>query len=108
MAKITLHFPNQEAYDAYWQGSTPGSKFLCIIEDSGIEGVDNVLITSSNNNQTSSEIVPMGTSTIEIISTQASELEDYKSGDVVSKTEYDAVVEELNEANEITTDIKEN
>ena len=126
MAKLTLHFPNQEAYDAYWQGNTPGSKFLCIIDsvsidESGEQTVSNVLITSSNNNQASNVPVEMGASTIEIvqeqaetiaeqleeISTQQAIIDEYENGDTVSKTEYDAVVAELDEAAEITTDIKE-
>ena len=66
MAKLTLHFKNQEEFDAYWQGETPGSKFLCIIDsvnidESGQQTVSNVLITSSNNNQSSGKDVEMGT-----------------------------------------------
>lgn len=75
MAKITLHFPNQQAYDAYWQGAAPGSKFLCIIEDSGIEGLENVLITSSNNGQSNNTPVEMGASTIEIIQDQNGDID---------------------------------
>ena len=112
MAKITLYFPSQESYDAYWQGAQPGSKYLCIIENSGIEGVDNVLVTSSNNNQASSEIVPMGASTIEIISAQQEEIEtqyaiidDYENDETVSRTEYNLLVDEIDEATDIAYDI---
>ena len=70
MAKLTLHFKNQEEFDAYWQGETPGSKFLCIIDsvnvdESGQQTISNVLITSSNNNQTTGKDVEMGTAAVE-------------------------------------------
>lgn len=70
MAKLTLHFKNQEEFDAYWQGETPGSKFLCIIDsvnvdESGQQTISNVLITSSNNNQASGKDVEMGTAAVE-------------------------------------------
>ena len=45
---------------------------------------------------------------LEEIEYQQDVIADYENGETVSKTEYDAVVDELNEANEITTDIKEN
>lgn len=81
MAKITLHFKNQEDYDSYWQGVTPGSKFLCIIDsvnidESGQQTVANVLITSSNNNQTSGAPVEMGKAVVETAQTQAVEIVD--------------------------------
>lgn len=115
MAKITKYFANQAEYDAYWQGEQPGSKYLCIIQDSGVEGLENVLVTTSNNAPNSgAEQQEMGGSTIDIISAQQEEIEtqyaiidDYENGDTVSKTQYDAVVDELNDANEITSDIKD-
>lgn len=81
MAKITLHFKNQEDYDSYWQGVTPGSKFLCIIDsvnidESGQQTVANVLITSSNNNQTSGTPVEMGKAVVETAQAQAVEIVD--------------------------------
>ena len=82
MAKITLHFKNQEDYDAYWQGVTPGSKFLCIIDsvnidESGQQTVENVLITSSNNNNQSSGVpVEMGKAVVETAQVQAAEIVD--------------------------------
>lgn len=113
MAKITLYFPNQEAYDNYWQGNAPGSKFLCVIQNSGIEGVENVLVTASNNAPDSDgQTAEMGASTIDIIAAQQEEIEtqyaiidDYEQGDTVSKTEYNAVVDEINTANEKATAI---
>lgn len=121
MAKITKYFANQAEYDAYWQGEQPGSKYLCIIQDSGVEGLENVLVTTSNNAPNSGgEQQEMGASTIDIISEQAETISeqleeiayqqdiiaDYENDNTVSKAEYDAVVEELNDANEITDDIK--
>lgn len=81
MAKLTLHFKNQEEYDAYWNGVTPGSKFLCIIDsvnidESGQQTVANVLITSSNNNQSSGASVEMGTAVVETAQEQAAEIVD--------------------------------
>lgn len=79
MAKITLHFKNQGDYDSYWQGVTPGSKFLCIIDsvnidESGQQTVANVLITSSNNNQSSGAPVEMGKAVVETAQVQAAEI----------------------------------
>lgn len=81
MAKLTLHFKNQEEFDAYWQGETPGSKFLCIIDsvnvdESGQQTISNVLITSSNNNQSSGKDVEMGTAAVETAQEQAAEIVD--------------------------------
>lgn len=81
MAKITLHFKNQEDYDAYWQGIVPGSKFLCVIDsvnidESGQQTVANVLITSSNNNQSSGAPVEMGKAVVETAQVQAAEIVD--------------------------------
>ena len=81
MAKITLHFKNQEDYDAYWQGAVPGSKFLCVIDsvnidESGHQTVSNVLITSSNNNQSSGAPVEMGKAVVETAQVQAAEIVD--------------------------------
>lgn len=93
MAKITKYFANQEEYDAYWQGAQPGSKYLCIIQDSGVEGLENVLVTTSNNAPNSGgETQEMGASTIEII---------YDQDDIIADYE-----DELNDAEEITNDIK--
>ena len=80
MAKITLHFKNQEDYDAYWQGIVPGSKFLCVIDsvnidESGQQTVENVLITSSNN-QSSGAPVEMGKAVVETAQVQAAEIVD--------------------------------
>ncbi len=80
MSKLTLYFKNQEQYDAYWGGETPGSKFLCIIEsieidETGEQKVSNVLITSSNNNQSNNTPVEMGASTIEIIQDQNEDID---------------------------------
>lgn len=122
MAKITKYFKNQSEYDAYWQGETPGSKFLCIILDSGVEGLENVLVTTSNNAPNSGgEQQEMGGSTIDIISEQAETIseqleeiayqqeviDDYQNDNTVSKAEYDAVVKELDDAEDIVDDIKD-
>ena len=81
MAKLTLHFKNQEEYDAYWNGETPGSKFLCIIDsvsidESGQQTISNVLITSSNNGQQAGTDVEMGTAAVETAQEQAAEIVD--------------------------------
>lgn len=72
--KQTLYFPNKEAYDAYWGGNEPSSMYLCIIENN--EGVDNVLITSSNNSpsNTTGKMEEMGTDAIAVISDNNEEL----------------------------------
>lgn len=113
MAKITKYFANQAEYDAYWQGAQPGSKYLCIIQDSGVEGLENVLVTTSNNVPNSDgQQQEMGGSTIDIISAQQEEIEtqyaiidDYENGETISKTEYNLVVDELNNAEDITYDV---
>lgn len=120
MSKITKYFANQAEYDAYWQGEQPGSKYLCIIQDSGVEGLENVLVTTSNNAPDSGgQQQEMGGSTIDIISEQAEtiaeqleEIEyqqeviaDYENDDTVSKKEYNTLVDEIDEATDITYDI---
>lgn len=120
MSKLVKYFNNQAEYDAYWQGEQPGSKYLCIIQDSGVEGLENVLVTTSNNAPNSGgEQQEMGGSTIDIISEQAETISeqleeiayqqeviaDYENDYTVSKKEYNTLVDEIDEATDITYDI---
>lgn len=52
MAKLTLYFKNQAEYDAYWGDQTPGSGFICVIENLELpdgDVVTNSALTTTNN-----------------------------------------------------------